>query len=188
MKQSVEIIRSSRRTLAIEIRPSGELVVRAPFRTKETEIRRFLQDKSQWILHAQEHVRQQADKALSAGAYMKRELGEIEERAREIIPSRVAFYAEKLDVHPVKIGFRFQKTKWGSCTSQNHLSFNCLLAEAPPYVLDYVVVHELCHIHHMNHSKAFYAEIATILPNYKEAEAWLHTEGRVLMMRKENAK
>ena len=82
-----------------------------------------------------------------------------------------------------RITIRNQKTRWGSCSSKGNLNFNCLLMLTPPEVIDYVVVHELCHRKEMNHSKAFWDEVAHVLPDYEKARLWLKTEGDMIMRR-----
>ena len=94
---------------------------------------------------------------------------------------RVAYYAEKLGVSYGKITLRQQKTRWGSCAANGKLNFNWLLILAPPEVLDYVVVHELCHRREMNHSQAFWKEVEKILPDYRERQKWLKDNGWRLM-------
>ena len=90
---------------------------------------------------------------------------------------RVAYYAEKLGVSYGKITLRQQKTRWGSCSSEKNLNFNWKLILAPPEVLDYVVVHELCHLKEMNHSKAFWDEVGKVMPNYETHKLWLKENG-----------
>ena len=80
-----------------------------------------------------------------------------------------------------QITIRSQKTRWGSCSSKGNLNFNCLLLLAPPEVLDYVVVHELCHRKEMNHSPRFWAEVARVMPDYKVRRKWLKDNGNGLM-------
>ena len=82
-----------------------------------------------------------------------------------------------------RITIRHQKTRWGSCSSQGNLNFNCLLMLTPPEVIDSVVVHELCHRKEMNHSDRFYAEVLRVFPNYPKCRKWLKDNGSLLMMR-----
>ncbi len=79
-----------------------------------------------------------------------------------------------------RITIRDQKTRWGSRSSSGTLSFNYRLMYAPPKVLDYVVVHELCHITHMNHSKEFWDMVESILPDFRESKQWLKEHGKEL--------
>ena len=81
------------------------------------------------------------------------------------------------------ITIRNQRSRWGSCSGQGTLNFNCLLMLAPPEVLDYVVVHELCHRKEMNHSAAFWAEVARVLPDYEARKRWLKENGPALIGR-----
>ena len=78
---------------------------------------------------------------------------------------------------------RNQRTRWGSCSGKKNLNFNCLLMLAPPEVLDSVVVHELCHILEMNHSKRFYAHVLRVYPDYYRDHKWLKEHGTELMRR-----
>ena len=111
----------------------------------------------------------------------REELEALADQALQIIPQRVAYYAEKMNVTYGRITIRNQKTRWGSCTSQGNLNFNCLLMKAPKEVLDYVVVHELCHRKEMNHSKAFWDYVESVMPDYKVHRAWLKEHGALLM-------
>ena len=100
-----------------------------------------------------------------------------------MIPGRVAHFAPLVGVTYGRITVRNQRTRWGSCSSKGNLNFNCLLMLAPPGILDYVVVHELCHRKEMNHSPKFWAEVAKVMPDYKERQKWLRTEGSSIMRR-----
>ncbi len=103
-------------------------------------------------------------------------------KAAETIALRVQHYAPMLGVHPGKISIRDQKTRWGSCSSSGTLSFNWRLILAPPQVLDYVVVHELSHMRQMNHSKAFWSTVESIMPDYKQWDQWLKDHGKELKL------
>lgn len=100
--------------------------------------------------------------------------------AREHFTKRVEHYLPITGGSYTRITIRDQKTRWGSRSSSGTLSFNYRLMYAPPRVLDYVVVHELCHITHMNHSKEFWNMVASIMPDYKECRTWLKDHGREL--------
>lgn len=95
------------------------------------------------------------------------------ETAREIIFSRLEYYAPLCEVKYKRVAIRDQSRRWGSCSSLGNLNFNFRLALIPAHLCDYVVVHELCHLKQMNHSPAFWAEVAKILPNYQELVAEL---------------
>ena len=164
---SYQIIRSSRKTMSLEIKADGSVVVRAPLRLSEAKIQKFVEEKQEWILNVQK---------LSA---LERQ--HLQNKACVVIPRRVAYYAEKLGVSYGKITLRQQKTRWGSCAANGNLNFNWLLILAPPEVLDYVVVHELCHRREMNHSQAFWKEVEKILPDYRERQKWLKDNGWRLM-------
>ena len=94
---------------------------------------------------------------------------------------RVAKYASIVGVTIGRITIRSQRRHWDSCSAKGNLNFNCLLMLAPSEVLDYVVVHELCHRKYMNHSKQFWAEVAKVMPDYKKCERWLKEEGSLLI-------
>lgn len=100
--------------------------------------------------------------------------------AKDHFTKRVEHYLPLTGGSYTRITIRDQKTRWGSRSSSGTLSFNYRLLYAPPKVLDYVVVHELCHITHMNHSKDFWNMVASILPDYKEAKQWLKEHGQEL--------
>ena len=103
------------------------------------------------------------------------------EEARTVFAQKAAKYAAQIGVTYERIAIRDQKTRRGSCSSKGNLNFNFRLVMAPEEVLDYVVVHELCHRKQMNHSKAFWAEVEAILPDYRERKLWLKENGWRLM-------
>lgn len=171
----VNIIRSNRRTIAIQINPDCTVTVRAPRRAATRDIERFVREKEPWIRKhlAQMKERQAQNPPMEAQALTKEELEELTARAKEYIPDRVAYFAKTVGVDYGRITIRHQKTRWGSCSSKGNLNFNCLLMRMPPEVIDYVVVHELCHRKEMNHSKAFWQEVEKVLPDYKSRRQWL---------------
>ena len=102
--------------------------------------------------------------------------------ARIRIAERTAYYAGIIGVTYGRITIRDQKTRWGSCSSQGNLNFTWKLVLAPPEVLDYVVVHELCHRIEMNHSAAFWRQVVRVLPDYQQQRGWLKENGWLLKL------
>lgn len=105
------------------------------------------------------------------------------DKALEIIPSRAAYFAQLVGVTYGRITIRNQKSRWESCSGNGNLNFNCLLMLVPTEVLDYVIVHELCHRKEVNHSQKFWVEVENILPDYRKQKLWLKEHGDEIMMR-----
>ena len=178
----IEVIRSRRKTLSVEIR-EGRLLVRAPLRVSNAEISRFLQEKQAWIDKHLAGSRAQLEAKKDIPLLTEEELRALAWAAKRLIPDRVAYFARLLGVTYGRITIRCQHSRWGSCSSKGNLNFNCLLMLAPRDVLDSVIVHELCHRKHMNHSAAFYEEVLRVLPEYKAQDKWLKKNGPLLMAR-----
>lgn len=106
--------------------------------------------------------------------------GWFDKQAKSIIPKRVRLYAEQMGETYGKITIKNQKKRWGSCSNARNLNFNRRLIMAPREVLDYVVVHELCHLRQMNHSKEFWREVEMVLPDYKMHKKWLESNSHLL--------
>ena len=179
---SVLLVRSSRKTLAVQIRADGTVIARAPLRMPKDHILCFLSEKASWIrmqqgkMQEREKMRQQARIHLDAAQEK-----ELRERAKSVLAQRTAYFARQIGVTYGRITVRDQKTRWGSCSQTGNLNFNFRLILAPLEVLDYVVVHELCHRRQMNHSAQFWQEVAQVLPDYRTRKAWLTENGWRLM-------
>lgn len=174
-----ELIRSRRKTLALQLRPDGTLLVRAPLLTSRRKIESFLREHEDWV----EQQREKLARAERAEKLSREELEALKKQARPVFLARTAFYAPLVGVRAQRVMVRSQRTKWGSCSARGGLNFNCLLLLAPEEVLDYVVVHELCHLLEMNHSPRFWAEVKRVLPDYAAARKWLRQNGNALMAR-----
>ncbi|MBI5209059.1 MAG: M48 family metallopeptidase [Elusimicrobia bacterium] len=103
-----------------------------------------------------------------------------DDRFREVLGRRLAFWSDKIGVRYRRVFIRNQRTRWGSCSRQGNLNFNCRLLGAPPEVLDYVIIHELMHLVEMNHSKRFWSRVADWCPDYRLHKKWLRENGRDL--------
>ena len=159
-----EIIRSRRRTVALEVTREGKVLVRAPLRMPQTEIDRFVAAHAAWLEKAQARVaaRQAAHPPLT-----EEQREALRQTAKALLPQRVAHYAAVMGVTPASVRITSAKTRFGSCSGKNGLCFSLYLMQYPQEAVDYVVVHELAHIRHHDHSPAFYAEVAKVLPDYK---------------------
>lgn len=178
----INIIRTDRKTLSIQLKP-GEIIARASLRMKDKEIYSFIESKKSWIEKNLAKI-EKREKAISdVQPFTQEEINALAEKAKQIIPERVKYYAPKIGVTYNRITIRCQRTRWGSCSSKGNLNFNCLLALFPIEVIDSVVVHELCHRKHMNHSPQFYAEVEKVFPEYKKWHKWLSDNGGVYMGR-----
>lgn len=175
----VTVIRSNRKTVAIQVNSNLGVTVRAPRSALEKDIEEILKKKKAWISKHIEKIKETKERfeAEPTEKLTREKVIALAEEALKVIPERVEYFAKVIGVTYGKITVRNQKTRWGSCSSKGNLNFNCLLMLAPPEVLDYVVVHELCHRKQMNHSKAFWLEVEKVLPNYKEVRKWLKEEG-----------
>ena len=179
----VEVVYSNRKSIAIQIKPNGTVVLRAPYGVPKKEINRILEEKRSWIEEHLQEVVKHREQQRAVPELSKEEIDELADNALKYIPERVKYFAPIVGVNYSRITIRNQKTRWGSCSTKGGLNFNCLLMLMPPEVIDYVVVHELCHRKEMNHSPAFWAEVEKVLPDYKVAKKWLKDYGAELMSR-----
>ena len=182
----VEIIKSNRKTIEIQICSDGHIRVRVPHQMTDAEIGDFLRKKSKWIEKHLGIVKKELEERAKEEPIQKlslEELQELADQALNVIPKKVRYYAEKVGVDYGRITIRNQKTRWGSCSAKGNLNFNCLLMLAPEEVQNYVVIHELCHRKEMNHSSDFWAEVEAIMPDYKKYRGWLKENGEGIMKR-----
>lgn len=160
-----EVVRSSRRTMALQVTADGRLVLRLPYRTPERAAMEFVSAHRDWIgKNYRKAVELQKEKPI----YSAEEIRAHMEKLRPVLSHRAAYYAGQLGVDYGRITIRDQKTRWGSCSARGNLNFNWRLALLPEELLDYVVVHELAHRLEMNHSERFWAQVGRVLPDYKE--------------------
>ena len=180
---NIQIIRSRRRTMSIEIKGADEVVVRAPLRASQKDIDAFIKKHSVWIAGHLEKARKQAEKEADIPKLSETELNHLVRVAKRTIPQRVAYYAPLVGTDYKRISIRKQQTRWGSCSKDGNLNFNVLLLLAPPEVMDSVIVHELCHRLEMNHSRKFYENVYRVFPDYDRCDKWLKENGKMLIHR-----
>lgn len=159
MCKNYTVIRSRRRTLAIEIRKDGQVLVRVPYRVTDREIAELVAKKQGWI---EKHLHRLPPPPAEP---TEEELNALRTRAREVIVPRVAYYADVMGLTPATVKITSARRRFGSCSSRGGLCFSCRLAAYPIEAIDYVVVHELAHLKHRDHSPAFHALVARYLPD-----------------------
>ncbi len=179
------IVRSERKTLSVSIQPDCTITVRAPRSVSDSQIRRFLIEKQHWLITKYLEAKQKQETIpcsdltdTQRAALTRRYI----DAAKEYFPKRVAYFHQFTGGTYSRITIRDQKTRWGSCSSKGTLFFNWRLMLAPPAILDYVVVHELCHLRHMDHSPAFWQAVGEVFPDYASARKWLRKHGQELVL------
>lgn len=217
---------SKRKTIAIHIEPSNNIIVKAPIGMDRNRLKELVESKGKWISNKLEESN---DYKIQKRTYKNGELFlflgkeypldlKIDETAsvlsveiinnslriitntedkdsiknlleefyrnqtRIIIQDRIKYYQKYFIVRPNNIRIKKQKTRWGSCSSLKNLNFNLKLSMAKLSVIDYIVVHEMSHLIHLNHSKDFWNLVKSVLPNYKDEKDWLKHNGRRLTL------
>ncbi len=178
----LNIIYSARKSISIELKPDG-ILVRAPKGMSRREINAFLNEKRSWIEKHLELMQGRQSVLEQLPPFTMDEIRELADKALIVIPEKVKKYAPIVGVTYGRITIRNQRSRWGSCSGKGNLNFNCLLMLFPDDVVDSVVVHELCHRKHMNHSTEFYAEVERVLPEYRKCQKWLKENGGLYISR-----
>ena len=167
---SYELIRSDRRTLALEVTADCRVVVRAPRRAGQKRIDAFVSAHGEWI---EKHLALQRRRRDNHPEPTEGERETYIRRAKEILPGKVAQYAAVMGLYPAGISVTGARKRFGSCSGKNRICFSWRLMQYPEEAIDYVVVHELAHILHKDHSQAFYACVARVLPDWRDRRALL---------------
>lgn len=187
----VHIIHSNRKTLGIVVDENARVTLRLPNRVSAKKGMEYAKQKDAWILskvHMQrERMKEREKEQAQREKYLTKEQeAALKKRyvkaARVYFKQRCDYYAKELNVTYRKIRIAEQKTVWGSCSSSGTLSFHWKLMLAPIRVQEYVIVHEMCHLVEMNHSKAFWSLVESQMPDYKEQRKWLKENGHMLRL------
>jgi predicted metal-dependent hydrolase len=206
-----KIIRTRRRTIALEVTPAATLIVRAPLGASITYIEEMIRQKSRWILRKQDEMKrrslapchkytegelflylgrsyplhivegegmaiERSDKLyVSRRPHIRHQLKcWYMEEARRELQTRCMWFSLQTGYIPAAIRITDAMKRWGSCTAGGSVNFSWRLVQAPPEIVDYVVVHELVHIGQPDHSKKFWAKVGKIMPDYERRRKWLH--------------
>ena len=167
-----EILYSKRKTLCLQVKRDGTVVIRCPYRTSKARIEEFYNSHLEWV---QKKVKNTQNRMVPIDELDKAEIAELKRRAWEYIPTLVDYFAEIMGVIPSNVSINQAKTRFGSCSSKKRLNFSCNVMRYPQDAIDYVIVHELAHIKELNHSKRFWAIVEGVLPDYKKRQKILKT-------------
>ena len=160
-----KLIRSRRRTMSLEVTRDGSVVVHAPLHIGAEAVDAFVSAHEEWLKRALE--RRNAHNAAHPEPTGS-ERSALIARAKTELPQRVAYWSNIMGLAPSSVRISSARTRFGSCSAKDSLSFSWYLMQYPDAAIDYVVVHELAHIRHHDHSPAFYSLIAQYLPDWRE--------------------
>ena len=169
--ETYELIRSGRKTLALEITRDCRVLVRAPRTVSQSVIDAFVAKHEAWIARHLEDQRRRT--AAAPPAPTPAEIEALKARARAVLPPKIVFWSQRMGVAPTGLKITTARKRWGSCSGKNSLCFSCFLMDRPEAAIDLVVVHELCHIRVKNHGPAFYALLERYLPDWRERQRLL---------------
>ena len=157
------LIRAKRRTMSLQLDRDGNAVIRAPYGVKKEFIDRFVAEHEDWLARAKQQSRRAAHPEPTEA-----EREALIAQAKEYLPARVAYWSAVMGLTPTGIRITSARTRFGSCSGKNSICFSWRLMLYPPEAIDYVVVHELAHIRHHDHSPAFYALVERYMSDWRE--------------------
>jgi len=213
--------RKRRKTLSLQIREDGRVVIRVPYHTPASEVERFIRERRSWVekklsekeeaIRKAQRVFVSGEKFLYLGERYPLEIGDGEKmdplafsfgkfllhrkcvakardlfiewykkEAKEKLSERLAYYSERLCLSPNGIRITSARSRWGSCSRDDRLSFSWRIMMASLNVIDYLLIHELAHIKEKNHSRRFWCLVESIMPDYRVRKLWLRQNGHLL--------
>lgn len=170
MSYAYEVIRTNRKTIAIEITKAEKVLVRCPLKCGEKTIADFIDKYDSWIVKHMEIIKERNKYALHL---TDEQIKLLTDKAKNILPQKVDYYSKLMKLYPTAIKITKAQTRFGSCSGKNSICFSYMLMMYPDKAIDYVVVHELAHIKHKDHSTKFYKLIENYMPKYKQYVALL---------------
>ncbi|MFZ0183519.1 MAG: M48 family metallopeptidase [Nitrosotalea sp.] len=156
------VIKSNRRKTSQIMVDGEEVIVRTPVTKKNFEINKIVEDKAQWIFKKQLEFKKRTDMNFIPKKYTK-----------QFLIKQVNSYAAKVGITPSKVNIKKMRTRWGSASKNNVINLNEHLLKAPKGAIDYVILHEICHLKIRNHSHRFWELVQKFMPNYIENRKWL---------------
>ncbi len=179
------LIQSKRKTILLRVTDSAQVEVRAPLWTSKRRIDEFVQSKQGWIEKQLQRARMLLDARQAASqneAGMEAQKKKLRQLAREALPRRAQELSLLMGVRYTAIRISSAQKRWGSCSARGSISLSWRLMRLPEALCDYVIIHELCHLIEMNHSKSFWREVERCLPDYRERRKALKTWQEKLLL------
>ncbi len=167
MQFEYQLTRSKRKTFSISISRDLKVLIKAPLKASVKDIEAMIAAHSDWI---EKHIvlRKELEEKEQSNVLTPVEIERLKQNAKAILPQKVEHFSKIMGVTPACVKITSATTRWGSCSGRNSLCFSYRLMLLPEGAIDYIVVHELAHIRVKNHSKKFYKEIETYMPDYKD--------------------
>lgn len=160
------------RNLRLTVYPEEGLVVTAPYLMGRGIVEKFMIKKAKWIMKKLENFAL-THSGQRVGNGRKQYL-ETKEKARDLVTRRLDYFNSSYNFQFNRISIKNHKSRWGSCSKKGNLNFNYRIALLPDHLVNYIIVHELCHLKELNHSKNFWNLVCETLPRYKEIRKELH--------------
>lgn len=178
-KEIAYTLRQSRRArrMRITIHHDGRIIITVPHRVSQHVAKQFITSKSSWIYDKLAYIQSLnigAPKKISKQDYLR-----YKTTAKLLAHDRLAYFNTIYAFPYRRIAIRNQKTRWGSCSKMGNLNFNYRIALLPPHLSDYIIVHELCHVAELNHSRTFWDIVAKAIPNHAELRKELRKNGLI---------
>lgn len=158
------LVRTDRETVGITVKPGGEVQIRAPKWMKKADIEMAVRLHADWLENAVAKMKTKTARPVPG----RKEQEILRRQAKELLPRLVDVWSNKTGLVPTGVKITSAKKRFGSCSGKNGLCFSLFLMQYPMDAIEYVVVHELCHIRHRNHGKEFWAMVEQYLPDFKE--------------------
>ena len=176
MEYRVEVIKTLRRSLVLTVK-NGVIIVKAPVNFSDRKIDEFLRSKRGWI----DKRLKEYEESKNAVKLADEEIEKLRCETKKIVTYLADKYSKIIGVSFNKITVKKQRTVWGSCSIKGNLNFNLLLSLMPKEIIEYVVIHELCHLKEMNHSNKFWRLVKTYCSDYEYSKKWLKKEGKKIL-------
>ena len=173
----IQIINSSRKTVAVTINDAKQIILRAPYGFNTEDGIKIINSKKDWIYKTLDKINNQEKENINKIYIFPSEIRKLTAKAKFIFPKKVNYYANIIGVNYNNLTIKAQKTLWGSCSSKGNINLNCILVLFPDEIIDYVIIHELCHRKFLNHSKDFWNEVKKYDKNFKSHKEWLKLNG-----------